>query len=95
MSKLTHEEQVERRRQGLLRFYAQGGRTEEWNRHVSEAKMGKPSPNKGKSIGKGILKDQEAKTNISRCLVVWDDELNNTSALKDKIMAFVGGAGDE
>ena len=31
-----------------------------------------------------------------KCLIVWDSELKNTDALKDKITAFVGGAlGDE
>jgi len=45
--KLTPEG-IERRRLGLLRYYAIHGRNPEWSRHISEAKKGKPSIEKGR-----------------------------------------------
>ena len=45
---MNKTEAVEARRQGLLRYYAAHPRSPEWNRHISEGLMGKPSPKKGK-----------------------------------------------
>jgi len=39
---------IEARRQGLLRYYAEHGRSVEWSRHISEAKKGQPSIEKGR-----------------------------------------------
>jgi len=41
-------EGIEKRRQGLLRYYALHGRSPVWSKHISEAKKGKPSMEKGR-----------------------------------------------
>jgi len=41
-------EGIEARRQGILRYYAEHGRSAEWSRHISESKKGQPSIEKGR-----------------------------------------------
>lgn len=42
-------EGIEKRRQGLLNYYATYGRSPAWSQHIAEAKRGKPSIEKGRS----------------------------------------------